>query len=336
MSRQRQDPARARARRDRIRSEKHADPAGTPPARDPSLSPAPGRSFATERALRGVRALIEGQSFESTEDLNARLAELTRGGRISALANSWKQDDPNWRAQELAYDAMEADGPFEALRLVGEAQKLDPDCTDAQRLRVSLLPMELDNRIQLMRKVVDKAERNLGAAFFKENMGHFWEELSTRPYMRAEQHLATLLTAADRPEEAMVVYERMLELNPNDNQGIRYLLLSLHLAMKRPQAAGDLISSYPDEEEYSALFAWGRVLERWLSGQLADAESALERARNVNPFAEPYLAGTRRLPQKIPTSYRPGDDSEAQVTACELSEAWTRLPDFRKWLRARR
>ncbi len=134
-----------------------------------------------------VLALTEGQNFDSYEDLNAKLAELTRSGRLSEAARAWKQDDPKWRVQELAYEAMEADDPLEALRLVNEAQKADPDCTDAQRLMVSLLPMELDNRIQLMREVVDKAERNLGEKVFAETMGHFWGVLSTRPYMRARQ-----------------------------------------------------------------------------------------------------------------------------------------------------
>jgi hypothetical protein len=49
---------------------------------------------------------------------------------------------------------------------------LDPDCTDAQRLMVSLLPMELDNRTQLMHEVVAKAERDFGERLFEENKGH--------------------------------------------------------------------------------------------------------------------------------------------------------------------
>jgi hypothetical protein len=136
-----------------------------------------------------------------------RLAELARGGRISAMAGAWKQDDPKWRAQKLAYEALEADDIVEALRLAGEAQKLDPDCTDAQRFMVALLPMELDNRIQLMREVVDKAERNLGQSFFEEHTGHFWVTLSTRPYMRAQQHLGELLAEAGNLAEAIAVFD---------------------------------------------------------------------------------------------------------------------------------
>lgn len=283
--------------------------------------------------MREVLALTEGQDFGSIEDLNAKLVDLTRSGRLSEKAQAWKQDDPKWRAQELAYDAMEADDPFDAIRLVNEAQKLDPDCTDAQRLMVSLLPMELDNRIQLMREVVGKAERNFGDQFFEENKGHFWGVLSTRPYMRAMQELSELLTVADKLEDAIAVCERMLVLNPNDNQGVRYALVGLYLATKQGQTASDLLSRYPGEEDYTAVFAWGRVIEHWLASRVSDARSALLRARNVNSFVEGYLTGTRKLPRRLPSSYRPGDESEAQVAVAHLSPACVRLPEFTAWLR---
>jgi len=78
------------------------------------------------------------------------------------MAQAVKQNDPKWRAQESAYAAMEAEDPFEALRLAQEARKLDPDCTDVLRLMVWPAPTELDHRIRLMREAVEKAERNLG------------------------------------------------------------------------------------------------------------------------------------------------------------------------------
>ena len=81
---------------------------------------------------------MEGQKFDSVDEVNAQLAALTAGGRLSERASAWKRDDPKWRAQELAYDALETDDLVEALRLIHEALKLDPDRTDAQRLMVPL------------------------------------------------------------------------------------------------------------------------------------------------------------------------------------------------------
>jgi tetratricopeptide (TPR) repeat protein len=333
MRNRRNDLHKARLRRDRIRREKHAQRAGPPPAPASGPDPAGPHPFAAERSLREVEALLESEDFQSVDKINARLAELTSGGQISGLAAAWKGDDPTWRAQELAYQALEADDIVEALRLAREATELDPDCTDAQRLMVSLLPMELDNRIQLMHEVVDRAERNLSD---EENAGHFWGRVSTRPYMRAKQHLGELLAEAGRNEEAMAVFERMLDLNPTDNQGMRYPLLALYLATNQPTRATALLSRYPDEEGVLASFAWARVLERWLSGQLTEAEAALARARKVNPFVERYISGARQLPSKPPAYFRPGDESEAQVSAKELAVAWKSHPAFSEWLRARR
>ena len=330
MAGNRRDLHKARLRRDRIRREKHAQKAGPPPP-DLILE----NRFGAERSLRDIQAFIDSEKFESIEEINQRLAEFTEAGRLSERANAWKGNDPKWRAQNLAYDALETDDFAEALRLTSAALDLDPDCTDAQRLMVSLLPTDTENRLRLMREVVEKAERNLGDDFFRENKGHFWD-VSTRPYMRARQHLAELLAEAGHLTEAIAAYERMLELNPDDNQGVRYPLLGLCLAAGRATDASRILSEYPDEETIMGSFAWARVLEQWLLGNVDGAEAALVRARRVNPFAERYLSGARELPDEMPEYYRPGEDSEAQVCARELAPAMQNHPDFRAWLRARR
>ncbi|HXM40979.1 MAG TPA: hypothetical protein VN924_06990 [Bryobacteraceae bacterium] len=80
--------------------------------------------------------------------------------------------------------------------MIHEALKLDPDCTEAQHLMVSRVPMNLDSRIRLMREIVDKAERNMGEDFIREITGHFWSTLSTRPYMRAKHALSRAVRCA--------------------------------------------------------------------------------------------------------------------------------------------
>jgi tetratricopeptide (TPR) repeat protein len=334
MSKGRSDPRKAKQRRDRIRREKHAERATARPEPEFESIPPLRRPFAAERSMREIGSLLEGQEFGSTEELNERLAKLTADGQISEMANAWNRDDPKWRAQELAYDALEADDPLEALRLVNEALELDPDCTDAERLMISLLPMERENRIKLMRELVAKAERLFGDEYFKENAGRFWGVSSTRPYMRSKQYLGDLLVASGALDEAIGVFERMLDLNPGDNQGVRYSLLGLYLATSRLEGARSLLAQYPDEHKFSAVAAWAVVLERWLAGELNEAEAALKGARQVNRFVEPYVLGKRQQASDTPDFYRPGDESEAVVCAAEMGVAWEKHPGFRKWLQA--
>ncbi len=278
---------------------------------------------------------MEGQQFESIDEVNAHLAGLTRGGRLAEMAGAWKRDDPKWRAQELAYDALETGDLGEALSLVNEALQLDPDCTDAQRLLVSLMAFDPENKIQLMREVVEKAERNFGEQFFAETMGHFWGTVSTRPYMRTLQHLGELLAEAGSLTEAAAVFERMLELNPRDNQGVRYPLLAIYLGRQDSASAGRLLARFP-EEGFLASFAWARVLERWISGDVDEAAAALARARKVNPHAEKYISGACSTPEQVPPAFKPGDETEAQVCAQEMSRAWEGNPAFCEWLRGQK
>ena len=336
MSRNRRDLHNARLRRDRIRREKHGERAGASAGETaPDLPPVSvGPRFAAERSLWQIEALMEGQKFESIEQLNEKLSDLTSGGRLPQLADAWKRDDPKWRAQQLAYDALETGDFEEALRLVHDALELDPGCTDAQRLMVSLLPAPLENKIDLMTEVVETAERNFSEEYLREHMGHFWGRVTTRPYMRAKQHLGELLVEAGRLEEGAAVFGRMLELNPNDSQGIRYQLVSLYLALRRTEQAADLMARFPDEERYAGSFAWARVLECWQAGRLEAAEAALAHARKLNPFCEKYIAGTCRPPDQGPEYFRPGEESEAQTCAKDLARASLNSAGFREWLQS--
>jgi tetratricopeptide (TPR) repeat protein len=150
---------------------------------------------------------------------------------------------------------------------------------------------------------------------------------------RVLQHLGELYLEIGREQEAAAAFERMLELNPRDNQGVRDVLLGLYLAMNQPEPVESIFKRYPGEDRYSGMFAWARVFQRWLAGDEAAAALVLEHAREVNRYAERYLSGERQTPLPTPQGYSPGQDSEAQVIAALLDAACARHPGFGAWLR---
>ena len=175
-------------------------------------------------------------------------------------------------------------------------------------------------------------ERALGEDFFEENSGYFWGLIETRPYMRARQELADLLHDAGRTDDAIAHYEAMLDLNPNDNQGIRELLLAFYLTRGDLDGARRLFEQY--EEDGSAAFRWSRILERHLAGDEAKAATLLAEARKDNAFVEPYLTGAKRMPRTLPDYYSPGEESEAKHVAVSLRPAWKGHRKSVAWLKA--
>jgi tetratricopeptide (TPR) repeat protein len=81
---------------------------------------------------------------------------------------------------------------------------------------------------------VRAGERALGEEFFTEEVGNFWGILETRPYMRAREGLANALWALGERDQALAHYREMLELNPVDNQGVRYELADCLLEERLP------------------------------------------------------------------------------------------------------
>ncbi len=288
----------------------------------------PSRS-SMESLLRNLQKVMEEKKFDSIEEANEFLAALTSPGLQQLLLDDAPLS-PQEEAQDLAFEAMETESAAQARKLVKRALALDPDCVDALVLLVQLDANSPKAAIAGLQKAVAAGERSLGANFFAENKGHFWGILEARPYTRARLNLAEVLRAVGLEQDAIAHYEGLLEVNPNDNQGLRYVLLGSYLAQDRLDDARKLPRDYPGDD--MASFAWGKVLERYLAGDHTGAQRALKSARRGNPFVELYLSGQREPPDSMPGSYSLGSDEEALICVDSVGAAWAKHPAAIFWL----
>lgn len=241
---------------------------------------------------------------------------------------------PRAKAQELVYDAMDSSDEQKAAQLCRQALEIYPDCVDALNLLADIECELLKDYVPAKRRAVEAGRHDLGEDYIAQMKGEFWLDLDTRPYMRALAGLADALLQWGQPEhvdEAIGIYEQMLELNPNDNQGVRDPLAACYLQRKRYSDAADLLERY--EEDWMAVPCWARVLLAYASGDQEKAVTFLREAREQNPHVELYLTGKKRRPRTRPGYYAPGEDTEAVYCADTLWEAWKKHPKAKQWLK---
>jgi tetratricopeptide (TPR) repeat protein len=272
-----------------------------------------------ETMVRQLEKLMESSGTIEPGDMNALLTSLQSPSVTDKLSDAEAQLKDE--AQELAFEAMEATTDAQARKLAKSALRKDPDCVDALVVMTDLEAHTAKARIAGLQSAVAAGERSMGAKFIAENKGHFWLLIETRPYMRALEQLAGELRGAGLNVDAIHCYEKMLALNPNDNQGVRDPLLGLYLATGKLEGARKLLDDYGNDS--MANFAWGRVLERFLFGDLPGAAAALKKARKTNSFVELYLSGQKEVPKQMPEMYSMGSDEEAVILLDNLSFAWS-------------
>lgn len=239
---------------------------------------------------------------------------------LAALPSEGDRDDDLDRAQSKAFDAMEAPDPVRRIALAKEALAISPLCADGYYVLAgeAATPAEA---APLYRRAMDAAASVLGAAAFEEDVGLFWGLIETRPYMRARHGLALALWELGERDAAIAHYQDMLRLNPNDNQGIRYLLLGALIELGRNGEAGELIKRY--RNDWSAAWAWSRALLSFRQkGDVAASRKALARAVEANPHVTAYLLGRKRLPRTLPPFIGIGDETEAADYVDLAKSAW--------------
>ena len=116
-------------------------------------------------------------------------------------------------------------------------------------------------------------------------------------------------------------YEYMIELNPGDNQGVRYSLLNVLFTLNRLDDVVKVFDEY--DEECSTHFIFSKLL--WAIKSQHDekyVEELYKEAVESNEYVVPFLLGKKRMPSESPRYYSPGDSSEAIEYLDGGSEPW--------------
>jgi tetratricopeptide (TPR) repeat protein len=302
---------------------------GATPLHSSARAPALGLMGA-EQVLARLQRAAQEQGFESAEQANAWLDEhvnTTSGGAPGVRPDATPAD----RAQELMYSAFEARGRRQ-VQLAREALSLWPECADAYVLLAQHVAGNPERALPLYEQAVAAGRRAIGAEAFDELAGDFWGILETRPYMRALEGLARMLGRLGRHAEAADQYREMLRLNPGDNQGVRYPLGPLLIRLGLDDEADRLMNAgYADDD--AAVFTYGRALLAFRrTGASRKARELLQAAMRANPFVTGLLLGMMEPPAVEPSTYSPGDPTEAFAFADDLLMMWHATPGAMEWL----
>lgn len=233
-------------------------------------------------------------------------------------------------AQEKAFEAMEAPTAGKRIALARAALALSPHCADAY-LVLARETRDADEALDLYRQAVVAGAEAVEETVSEDDVGSFWGLIQTRPYMRARHELAMALWEGGDCDEAIEHYQDMLRLNPNDNQGIRYLLLDALVVLGRDTEAAARLKSYKDER--SAAWTWsGALLKFRRAPGGAAARKALIEAFDANRHVPAYLLGDKPLPRTLPDFIGMGDENEAVAYVHDSADAWTAAPGAKAWV----
>ena len=241
-----------------------------------------------------------------------------------------KRRSPLEQAQELAWKAMQSPHPERQLELAERALKLSLDCTDAY-IVVSRFVADGRQALVLLEQGFAAAERVLGPDAASRRAGSFWIDDETRPYLRVRLGLSECLWSLGRGDESVAHLLDILRLNPQDNQGVRYLLAAHLLDLGRDAEFDDLVKKY---DEPSAFMLFSKLLREFRrTGDSPAARKLLAQARRSNKFVIPMLLDLAPADDGPPEMYAPGDRNEALLYLADFACGWKQTPGAITWLR---
>jgi tetratricopeptide (TPR) repeat protein len=189
-----------------------------------------------------------------------------------------------------------------------------------------LLPLLLSHAEALFDKVVNE---HAAAAFKCE-----WGWMENRPALRLLVRNALDNQYAPDPakrEAAFELIRRLVEtLNPNDNHGLRTMVVAGLVARGKAEDAIKLAANYPED---MANLEYTRVLALFAAGRLQDAEQAVQKIHSQYPkVGKMLVAASPRQPRFDPYGYKLGSPQEAWLYRESYLATWQAQAGALAWL----
>jgi len=280
-----------------------------------------------QAGARVSRFLAEGQ-FETLEEATAELGRAGKGRLDYAPPRTVEE-----KAQDFVYRSMGAPGRRRA-QLLRQAIAAWPDCFEAH-LYLAESATRPARALELFQAGRAAAERALGSELLDRLKGRYWEDRSTRLYLRLRLGLALALRTLGRLGEAIAGLREVMALEESDRAGARDYQLALLLETGEDEEAEALCERF---DEGGSAWNYGAALLAYRHRARRDAARRLRDAYRFNPLSAEFLVSEILGPERArgigprDADITDEDEDDAEECAELLQEAWERTPGAAEWM----
>ncbi|MEP6805935.1 MAG: hypothetical protein ABI892_15510 [Flavobacterium sp.] len=278
-----------------------------------------------EKLITDLHRFLNSQDFKSENDLRKLMENI--GQQIPSLPEEVLTSQE--QAQNLVYEAFDLPAA-KARQNIKKALKLDSNCIEAYEFLGSIEDIE-EIAILFYEKGIKIGKENFKGDFLEKNKGRFWYIHETRPFMRCLQHYSDCLYSMGKPKEAVAVLEEIINLNENDNQGVRDQLLLYLILLEENKKFEKYAQMFKEDDSTFSLF--NRALFAFKTeGETDNTNKQLQEAIKQNKFVVTKLLSKKPI---INSSdyYSWGTEEEANYYAEFAKLIWENTNKATLWLR---
>ncbi len=274
---------------------------------------------------------IRFQRFD--QDLPAAFRALTRTVVLRFSKDNRELPDRREVARGLVNTALRIRSSQKKVALLRLALENDPDCA-AARIELADIAFQNGNWKNCLAAYEELIAREMPR--WQGLNPDWWNEPETRPVLRALYGRAMTLWHQGHHGRAAGQFERLLELNKRDNQGVRFFIPLLRLLAEEPEAAAAFFERY--EKDYAGdyiepSFSFGWALTLSLCGMETEAKAKYREGILKNLYIAPMLLEEPEPPRNI---WHPNDRAEPNYAAEFIDSyavLWDREPGALRLLR---
>ncbi len=283
-----------------------------------------------EKDLGKLANLVEAQGFRTEEQVKHYLTDLVNSGQPLP---DIEPETPLEQAQQIAYQAGEAVTRRASVSLAKMALNLSTDCADAYLVLAEKEAANLEETLHYLQAAVAAGKRAIESQLMKHPYESLWNLIRLWPYLRGYNDacfgLANGLWEAGKRQEAIGHLQNLLQINPGDPEGVRYVLASYLLELGDIAALNRLLAKYNDD------FAWlyTKALVSFLEqGDSPRSRTLLQKAIKSNGYVVAYLTGRLKLPQTLPKHVL-DEKSQAIFYTRQCRQPWEKTEGALEWLK---
>ena len=163
-----------------------------------------------------------------------------------------------------------------------------------------------------------------------------WSIFENRPFFRACHAWGLDLLERGEVGLALGLFRNMLLWNPNDNQGVRDLVVNCAFRLNRPDAVVNLRDRYGSEWELEGL-VFGLPLALYMLGERKRARDEFNAAAQVYPLIAREIVGKQHHPPRPlnPPRVVVGSEQQARLYWHDSGRFWKGTPGALEFFRKR-